>query len=87
MADSNPTRARRKAVRDAGHKAALSALAAAQRRVEAAESRLETAERDRDDALLAAKAAGVRSPALSALLGASRWTVLRRAQAAQEAAA
>lgn len=85
--DTNPTRARRKAARDSERRKVLDALARAQRKVEAAERALEVAERDRDNALLAAKAAGVRSPALGAVLGASRWTVLRRAQAAQEAAA
>jgi hypothetical protein len=79
--DSNPTRARRKAARYAAQAEALDDLTRAQRRVEAAQ-------RKRDAALLAAKAAGVRSPQLRAVLGgASRATVFRRVAAAREAAA
>lgn len=84
LGDSNPTRRRRKAASDATKASALATLTAAQRRVEAAEH-------ERDAALLAAKAAGVRSPALTlALGGVSRHTVIRRiaaARHAQEAAA
>jgi hypothetical protein len=79
--DSNPTRARRKAAQYAAQAEALNALARAQRKAEAAE-------RKRDAALLAAKAAGVRSPQLRVVLGgASRATVFRRVAAAREAVA
>ncbi len=79
--DSNPTRARRKAAKYAAQEKALAALASAQRK-------LETDERERDAALLAAREAGVRSPQLRAVLGGvSRHTVIRRVKAAAEAAA
>jgi hypothetical protein len=86
--DTNPTRARRKAARDSERRKALDALVRAQGKAEAAGHALEAAERERDVRLLAAKAAGVRSPQLRAVLGGvSRHTVIRRVAAAQEAAA
>jgi hypothetical protein len=85
--DSNPTRRRRKEARYAAQAQALDALARAQRKLRAAQLAAEEAERDRDDALVAAKAAGCRAPELCALLGVGRHTVLRRVAAAQETAA
>jgi hypothetical protein len=88
MADSNPTRARRKAARDSERRKALDAVARAQRKLRAAELAADEAERERDALLLAAKVAGVRSPQLRAVLGGvSRQTVVRRVAAAQEGAA
>jgi hypothetical protein len=78
ITDSNATRARRRAAQDAERAEALTTLAAAQRKVEAVE-------RERDAALLAAQAAGARSPELGRVLGTtSRHTIYRRLDAAQE---
>ncbi len=86
--DSNPTRARRKAARYAAQAVALDSLSRAQRRVDRIRADLDQAELERDGALLAAKAAGVRSPELRDVLGgASRSTVFRLVTAAREAVA
>jgi hypothetical protein len=59
---------------------ALSALKAAQTKVNAAEARLVGAERERDAALLAAKEARVPERPLYQALGVSRQTMLRWAR-------